>query len=39
MVETELLPKKPVPLANTKDIPVSIINLSSYDHKYKVVAQ
>jgi hypothetical protein len=39
MVETELVPQRAVPLVGTKDIPVSIINLSSYDHKYKVVAQ
>ncbi len=39
IVENELLPPKPVPLADTKDIPVSTINLASYDRKYKVVAQ
>ena len=39
LVLNELEPHEPMKLATTKDIPVSPIDLSGYDRKYKVVAQ
>lgn len=39
LVQNELEPHEPMKLATTKDIPVSPIDLSGYDRKYKVVAQ
>jgi len=39
LVQNELVPPEPVKLTTIKDIEVSSIDLSSYDRKYRVMAQ